>query len=99
MNAYDIIIRPIITEKSMNQVGLGKFTFEVAKLADKKNIKQAIEEKFNVTVTSVATNIVKGKTARVGKRRTEITKSSWKKAVVGLAKDQKIDLFEQGAQQ
>ncbi|MDP3758652.1 MAG: 50S ribosomal protein L23 [Candidatus Daviesbacteria bacterium] len=94
-----VLKRPIITEKSMNQAGLGKFTFEVVSRADKKNIKQAIEEKFKVTVISVATNIVKGKTARVGKRRAEITKSSWKKAIVGLAKGQKIDLFEQGAQQ
>lgn len=88
------IIRPVITEKSMDNVKNGKFTFLVARDADKKNIKKAIEEEFKVTVVSVSTTTIKGKTIRVGKKRTEKKLRPVKKAVVKLAKDQKIDLFD-----
>lgn len=89
----DTIIRPIITEQSINDVSKGKFTFQVAKSADKGGIKRAIEKAFNVSVISVATNIRKGKKKRYGMLRREVAVSPWKKAVVTLRKGQKIDLF------
>ena len=88
------IIAPLITEKSMSQAKLGKFTFKVDKEANKKAIKQVVEKRFGVSVVGVTTIIVKGKTQRVGARRAEVTITSWKKAVVTLKKGEKIDLFE-----
>lgn len=96
MNTYTLIKRPIISEKSMSEAQKGKFMFEVSKLANKPMIKQAIEKVFKVKVLHVATSIVKGKKKRVGTKRIEVEKSSWKKAIVTLQKDQKIDLFETG---
>lgn len=96
MDVNDVIIRPIISEKSMQHANLGKFTFRVAKGAHKGAIKKAIEEKFKVNVVRISTNIVKGKKSRAGKRRIEILKSPWKKAVVTLQKGQKIALFDVG---
>lgn len=96
MNALDIIIAPIISEKSMKDVTSSKFTFRVAKKADKKAIKRAIEDKFKVNVLSTSTMTVKGKKNRSGKRRIEILESPWKKAVVKLKVGQKIALFDVG---
>ncbi len=94
MKKNDVIIRPIITEKSISDASSRKFTFMVEKTADKTAIKKAIEEKFKVNVVGVFTLIIKGRTQRAGTRRKEIAKPSWKKAIVQLAKDQKIDLFD-----
>lgn len=94
MNLEDIIIRPIITEKSMSDAAKGKFTFHVAKNAEKGSIKKAVESAFKVKVLAVATSLVKGKTRKTGKRRAEVTKTPWKKATVTLEAGQKIDLFE-----
>lgn len=91
-----VIIRPIITEKSINETSKGKFTFEVEKQANKREIKKDIEEKFKVNVEKIYTTIVKGKKIRTGKRRIEVAKSSWKKAIAKLKTGQKIDLFEIG---
>ncbi len=93
MVAQDIIRKPIITEKSMDQVADRKYTFEVAKGANKIEIKKAVEEIFNVEVEKVTTMNYKGKPKRqgvhVGKR------ADWKKAVVKLTPDSKtIELFE-----
>ena len=90
----DIIIRPVITEKSIALASSGKYTFIVDKKADKITIKRVVEEAFNVKVLDVATLVVKGKTKRVGKRRTEEVVSALKKAVVRIEKGQKIDLVE-----
>ena len=91
-NARDIIIRPIITEKSMRLTQEeNKYTFEVAKSANKISIRQAIEEIFNVKVESVSTVNVEGKLKRVG--RYEGRTNSYKKAIVKLAEGQDIDLF------
>lgn len=90
----DTIIAPIISEKSMNDAGRGKFTFKVAKHAHKKEIKKAVEEKFKVNVTGIATMNVKGKLKRTGKKRMEKMSQGYKKAVVALKQGQKIDLFE-----
>ena len=92
----EIIIKPLITEKSMQDAAFGKFTFVVAKTANKEAIKKAISEKFNVHVIAVATSIMKGRQKRVGKRRTQTTESSWKKAIAKVKKGEKIDLFDVG---
>lgn len=93
MVAHDIIRRPIITEKSMDQTADKKYTFEVAKNANKIEIKKAVEEIFKVEVEKVTTINYKGKPKRqgvfVGKR------ADWKKAVVKLTPSSKtIELFE-----
>jgi large subunit ribosomal protein L23 len=92
--AYDIVIRPIITEQSMEDMDIKKYVFEVAKDANKVEIAKAIEEIFDVRVIKVTTVNVKGKTKRVGANPQGTTKS-WKKAVVKLSEDSKnIQIFE-----
>ena len=94
MTAYDIIIRPVITERSMAAVADKKYVFEVAKTAGKIEIKKAVEEIFGVKVASVNTLNVPGKAKRMGAARPGRTKS-WKKAYVQLAADSKtIEFFE-----
>ncbi|HIV86290.1 MAG TPA: 50S ribosomal protein L23 [Candidatus Monoglobus merdigallinarum] len=93
MLAHDIIRRPIITEKSMDQVADKKYTFEVAKGANKIEIKKAVEEIFNVEVAKVTTMNYKGKPKRQGVYYGK--RADWKKAVVKLTEDSKtIELFE-----
>ncbi len=94
-----MIIKPVITERSMDDVAKGKFTFLVSRETTKDMVRKAVERKFNVNVFSVATIMVKGKTRRSGARRTEVTIVRLKKAIVKLKKDQKIDLFEIGSGQ
>ncbi|HZE87514.1 MAG TPA: 50S ribosomal protein L23 [Methylomirabilota bacterium] len=91
-----IIVKPLITEASMKAVDAGKFSFVVVKHADKEMIKKVVNELFNVHVVSVATSVLKGRTKRVGKRRTEIKDAAWKKAIVTLTKGEKISWFEPG---
>ena len=92
--AYDIIKRPIITEQSMEDLDIKKYVFEVAKDANKVEIKQAVEEIFGVKVASVNTLTVPGKEKRMGAGRPGMTKT-WKKAYVQLADDSKtIEFFE-----
>jgi len=92
--AYDIIIRPIITEQSMEQGDLKKYAFEVAKDAGKIEIKKAVEEAFGVKVAKVNTLHVKGKMRRNGQYPAGYSAAS-KKAVVRLTEDSKtIELFE-----
>ncbi len=87
--AYDVIIRPIITEQSMEDLDIKKYAFEVAKDANKIEIKKAIEEIFKVTTINVM-----GKAKRTGAYPMGKT-ASWKKAVVKLSADSKnIELFE-----
>ena len=94
MTAYDIIIRPVITERSMNSVADKKYVFEVAPTAGKIEIKKAIEEIFGVKVAKVNTMNVSGKAKRMGAARPGRTKD-WKKAIVQLAEDSKsIEIFE-----
>ena len=90
--AQDIILRPVITEESMMGQALKKYTFKVAKGANKTQIKMAVEELFGVKVESVNTCNVRGKTKRMG--RNEGLTSSYKKAVVQLTADSKaIEYF------
>ncbi len=92
--AYDIIIRPIITEQSMEDLDIKKYVFEVAKDANKIEIKKAIEEIFGVRVIRVNTTIVPGKEKRVGANPKGMT-NEWKKAVVKLSRGSKnIEIFE-----
>ena len=91
-NARDIIIRPIITEKSMKIMDAeNKYTFEVAKDANKVAIRQAIEEIFSVKVEKVNTVNTKSKVRRVG-RYVGKTKAI-RKAIVTLAAGEEIKLF------
>ncbi len=93
MISHDIIIRPIITEKSMIGATEKKYTFEVAKTAGKIEIARAVEEIFKVKVEKVNTLNVRGKYRRQG--RSEGYTRSWKKAVVTLTEDSKnIEFFE-----
>ena len=91
MNSYDIIRRPIITEKSMrvetDRQGneIKKYTFEVPKTVNKLEIKYAVEEVFGVKVAKVNTMNYEGKLKRMG--RTEGRRASWKKAIVTLKAD------------
>ena len=91
--AQDIILKPVITEKSMDGLQVGKYTFKVAKDATKPEIKKAIEKLFGVEVAKVTTMNVNGKTKRLG--RYEGMTASWKKAIVTLTEDSKaIEFFE-----
>ena len=93
-SAYDIIIRPIITEQSMEQADIKKYAFEVAIDANKIEIKKAIEEIFGVKVMKVTTLRMDGKKKRTG-RYPEGSRKNWKKAVVRLTEDSKtIEFFE-----
>ena len=92
--AYDIIKRPIITEQSMSFTGDKRYTFEVAKDANKIQIAKAIEEIFGVKVAKVNTLRVLGKMKRMGAQPAG-RRPSWKKAMVTLTADSKpIELFE-----
>jgi large subunit ribosomal protein L23 len=99
MNSYDIIKRPIITEKSMkvefDKEGneIKKYTFEVPKTVNKLEIKYAVEEVFGVKVAKVNTMNYEGKLKRMG--RFQGRRASWKKAIVTLKPDSKtIEFFE-----
>ena len=92
--AYDIIKRPIITEQSMEAATFKKYTFEVAKDANKIEIAKAVEEIFGVKVAKVNTLNMQGKEKRTG-RFPAGRRPSWKKAMVTLTEDSKtIEFFE-----
>lgn len=92
MNLYDVIVRPIITEKSSGEMAEGKYTFRVALGATKPEIRRAVETIFKVPVTDVRTMTVQGKLRRQG--RTQGYQPDWKKAVVTLAPGKTIEFFE-----
>ncbi len=91
MLARDIIIRPIVSERSFDQMEDNRYTFEVAKTANKVEIAKAVEEIFNVKVTKVNTINVKPKPKRVRYRKGYTR--TWKKAIVTLAEGDSIELF------
>ena len=94
MNAYDIIIRPIITEQSMADVADKKYVFQVAIDADKTQIKAAVEEIFGVKVAKVNTLRQLGKVKRTG-AYPKGKRTDYKKAIVTLTADSKtIEFFE-----
>ena len=91
---YDIIIRPVITEQSMEDLDIKKYVFEVAKDANKIEIAKAVEDIFGVKVIKVTTTNVHGKEKRTGSYPKGFS-ASWKKAVVKLSEDSKtIEIFE-----
>lgn len=91
--AQDIILRPIITEESMLNTAMRKYTFKVAKDANKIEVAKAVEELFGVKVNKVNTLNVRGKLRRQG--RFQGYTASWKKAIVTLSEDSKsIDFFD-----
>ena len=94
MNAYDIIIRPVITEQSMADVADTQYVFQVAIDADKARIKAAVEEIFGVKVAKVNTVRMQGKVKRTGAYPAG-RRAAYKKAVVTLTADSKtIEFFE-----
>lgn len=99
MNSFDILRRPIISERSMETVldregnEIKRYTFEVPKTVNKVEIKKAVEEAFGVKVAKVNTMNVLGKVKRMG--RNEGIRPSWKKAIVTLTADSKtIEFFD-----
>jgi large subunit ribosomal protein L23 len=95
MNARDVIIEPVVSEKSYALMADGKYTFRVDDRAHKLQIKRAVEEIFGVGVTEVRTMQVRSKPKRRGLHSGRTR--SWKKAVVQLAPGDRIELFEGAA--
>jgi large subunit ribosomal protein L23 len=91
VHPYEVLRRPVITEKNTALQALGKYTFEVADKANKQQIKQAVEAAFGVKVVAVNVVRVRGKTRRVG--RQPVLTQSWKKAVVSLQPGDSIQFF------
>ncbi len=92
MNLNDVLIRPVITEKTTVQQEDGKYVFKVDRRANKVLVKQAVKSLYNVDAEKVNISIVRGK-----KKRNKFTigfKPSWKRAVVTLKQGDKIDLYE-----
>jgi len=92
MHPSEVLRRPVITEKDTELQAQGKYAFEVARGANKPQIKQAVETAFKVKVTTVNVITVHGKVRRLGGRR--VLTPPWKKAIVTLAPGDKIELFE-----
>jgi large subunit ribosomal protein L23 len=92
MNHYQIIIRPLITEKNTMLMEQNKYAFEVDRYAEKPQIKAAVEAIFNVSVKHVRTMNIRGKMRRRG--REVGYQKDWKKAIVTLVEGDRIELFE-----
>ncbi|MEZ4674119.1 MAG: 50S ribosomal protein L23 [Caldilineaceae bacterium] len=94
MHIYDVLKRPIVTEKTVDGVDFqNKYVFEVDMRANKFLVKDAVETAFDVAVENVNIAVMPAKTARRG-RRVAIRKTKWKKATVTLAAGNNIPLFE-----
>ncbi len=91
-SAREVVLRPIVSEKSYAGIEKGKYSFVVHPQAEKVEIRRAIEELFNVTVTKVNTLRVRGKPRKRGLTRGRT--ANWKKAIVTLKEGQKIEIFE-----
>jgi large subunit ribosomal protein L23 len=93
MEMWQVIVRPLITEKNTSQVAEGKYTFEVARSANKIQIREAVQKIFKVDVTAVNVMNVRGKERGIG--RNKGVAPNWRKAVVTLKEGQRIeDLYE-----
>lgn len=92
MHLYEVLRRPLVTEKNAALQAMGKYAFDVDEVATKPQVKQAVEKAFKVSVTAVNVMMVPGKTRRIGRR--EVKTQSWKKAIVTLKPGDKIELFE-----
>ena len=92
-NPHDIIIRPVITERSMDDMAVGKYTFVVDKRTNKSEVKKAVETIFGVKVEKVSTMNMLGKIKKQGVHSGK--RPDWKKAIVKLTEDsKKIEFFE-----
>ncbi|AKL97052.1 50S ribosomal protein L23 [Clostridium aceticum] len=92
-NPHDIVIRPLVTEQSMQDIADKKYAFVVDRKANKTEIRRAIEKIFSVKVEKVNTVNMKGKVKRMG--RNVGRRADWKKAIITLTQDSKeIELFE-----
>jgi large subunit ribosomal protein L23 len=90
---YEVIKRPLITEKAvLAKETLGRYSFEVALEATKPAIREAIEGHFKVKVHDVRTMVIRGKDRRIGRHQGR--RPNWKKAIVTLAPGQKLEIFE-----
>jgi large subunit ribosomal protein L23 len=93
MEMKDILIRPIVTEKSTTYLGSDQtYAFEVGLAANKIQVKRAVEQFYEVSVTDVRTIVVRGKVKRFGRHHAK--RSNWKKAYVTLADGDSINLYE-----
>ncbi|HZK57001.1 MAG TPA: 50S ribosomal protein L23 [Clostridia bacterium] len=93
INPHDVIIRPIITETSMNEMANKKYTFVVDRRANKVEVKRAVEKIFDVEVEKVNTINIAGKIKRMGANKGK--RADWKKAIVKLTPESKeIEFFE-----
>jgi len=92
MHIYEVVRRPLITEKATLMKEQNRYAFEVAKEANKPQIKEAVQAAFKVNVVKVNVMRVPGKMRRIG--RWYVLTPSWKKAVVTLEPGQKIEFFE-----
>ena len=92
MHLYEVLRRPLITEKNTMLQAQGKYAFEIAREANKPQVKQAVEKAFKVKVLAVNVMTVPAKTRRVGRR--QVLTQSWKKAIVTLKPGDKIEFFE-----
>ncbi len=93
MHPYEIIKRPVDTEKSRFAAEMGKYTFEVDRRANKLQVKEAVEKVFDVQVASVNIINLPAKRGRYG-RRMVVKEPAWKKAVVTLVPGHRLDIFE-----
>jgi large subunit ribosomal protein L23 len=92
MHLYEVLRRPLITEKNTALQALNKYAFEIADGANKMMIQQAVEKAFKVKVMGVNVITVRGKAKKVGRRMTHT--NPWKKAIVTLKAGDKIEYFE-----
>ena len=92
MHAFEILRRPVVTEKSTDLQDNGRYVFEVVPGATKHQIKGAVEKAFGVTVLKVNTMNVRGKRKRYGPRSSKAW--TWKKAIVALAPGETITIFQ-----
>ena len=92
MQVFEVLRKPVITEKSTILQENGKYVFEIAIKANKAQVREAVERAFDVTVLHVNTMNVRGKAKRYGPKR--VVQRSWKKAIVKLAPGDAITIFE-----
>lgn len=95
MNVYQVLKRPILTEKTDYQRDNNQYVFAVDRQANKLEIKEAVEKIFDVKVSSVNTMVIKPKQRRMGRRRV-VSQPAWKRAVVTLAPGERIQDFFEG---
>lgn len=94
MNIYEVIVRPLETEKAYQQREVGQYVFMVNRKANKGQIRRAVEEIYDVTVESVNVMNVPAKMNRIRGRRRVVRHAPWKKAIVTLAPGQTLEALE-----